>query len=80
MIILKEEDKIKLIKQYFLNGYSVVFCGKPDSNLFYNDLSFEHTIKEVEIKRSFVLKGNQTLFVSLFDLLFNFGFLSLSLS
>ena len=62
------KDRVEQIKQYFIGGYNIVLCGKPNNNLFYNSLGFEHTIKEIEIKESFILKGHQVFFVSLFDL------------
>ena len=62
------KDKIKLIKQYFTDGYNIVLCGKPNTNLSFNDLNFEHTVKEIEIKTSFILKDHRIFFVSLFDL------------
>ena len=62
------KDRVEQIKQYFIGGYNIVLCGKPTTNLLYNSLGFEHTIKEIEIKESFILKDHQVLFVSLFDL------------
>ena len=62
------KDRIKLIKRFFMNGYSIVLCGTPNSHHFYKGLNFEYTIKEIEIKESFILKGSRVFFVSLFDL------------
>ena len=62
------KDRVELIKRYFIGGYNIVLCGKPNTHLFYNSLGFEHTIKEIEIKESFILKDHQVFFVSLFDL------------
>ena len=28
------KDRVELIKQYFIDGYNIVLCGKPNTHLF----------------------------------------------
>ena len=62
------KEKVNLIKQYSFNGYHVVFCGKTNSRFFENSLDFQYNVKNIEIERSFLLKSDRVLFVSLIDL------------
>ena len=71
VVSLKPKDikeKVNLIKQYSFNGYHVVFCGKTNSRFFENSLDFQYNVKNIEIEKSFLLKSDRVLFVSLIDL------------